>query len=105
MPYADFERFIAESWTYCYLTLQFVGYTFDEDASKQSSSPIRDRPTRILENGRREEDGMVASNNVVAPDEAILATGVSVDQQKLVANFRIGLNPSLHKNFRLGNGS
>ena len=41
------------------------GDTFDEDASKQSSSPTLDRPTRILDRGRREVDGTVASNNVV----------------------------------------
>lgn len=38
--------------------------TFDEDASKQSSSPTLDRPTRILDRGRSDVDGTVASNNV-----------------------------------------
>ena len=40
-------------------------HTFEEEASKQSSSPTLDKPTRILDRGRRDVDGTVASNNVV----------------------------------------
>lgn len=49
----------------------YVRLTFEEDASKQSSSPILDRPTRILEKGRSDIEGIVASNSVVAADGAI----------------------------------
>ena len=59
MPKADFERFIDES------------MTFVVDASKQSSSPILERPTKILDNGRSDEYGIVASNSVVGADGTI----------------------------------
>ena len=71
IPYADLERFIAESWTYRQLDIPRVFLTFEEDASKQSSLPILERPTRILENGRSDVEGIVASNNVVAAEGAI----------------------------------
>ena len=56
MPKADFERFIAES------------MAFVEEASKQTSSPIFERPTSILDSGRRDVKGMVASKSVVGAD-------------------------------------
>jgi hypothetical protein len=35
--------------------------TFEEEASKESSSPTFERETRILERGRRDVEGIVAS--------------------------------------------
>ena len=41
------------------------GCTFEEDTSKQSSSPTLERPMRIRDRGRREAEGTVASNRVM----------------------------------------
>lgn len=46
--------------------------TLEEEASKESSSLSLERATRILERGRREEEGMVASKKVVVVDGAIV---------------------------------
>jgi len=46
--------------------------TLEEEASKESSSLSLERAMRILESGRREEEGMVASKNVVVVDGAIV---------------------------------
>jgi len=39
--------------------------TFEENASKETSSPILERPASALERGRRELDGTVASNKAI----------------------------------------
>jgi len=67
IPKADFERFIAESMTFVVV------------ASKQSSSPILERPTSTLDNGRREVYGIVASKSVVDADGTI-QSGRNVDE-------------------------
>jgi hypothetical protein len=47
--------------------------TFEEAASKQTSSPILERPRRIRERGRMELDGTLASNSVVEAITILLA--------------------------------
>lgn len=47
--------------------------TFEAEASKQTSSPILERPRRIRERGRMELDGTLASNNVVEAITILLA--------------------------------
>jgi hypothetical protein len=49
----------------------FKGSTLSGEASKQTSSPILDRPMRILDSGRSELEGTVASNSAVTEDGAI----------------------------------
>lgn len=75
IPKADFERFIAESMTFVVV------------ASKQSSSPILERPTSTLDNGRSEVYGIVASKSVVGADGTI-QSGRNVDSGIEVARDR-----------------
>jgi hypothetical protein len=71
IPNAAFERLSAESITW--ISARRRGQdTFEEDASKESSSPILERETRILEKGRREEEGIEASKRVVGDEGTIL---------------------------------
>ena len=76
IPNADLDMLIAESMTYP-ISAAFdwrMGSrikTLEEEASKESSSLSLERAMRILERGRREEEGMVASKKVVVVDGAL----------------------------------
>ena len=66
IPNADLDIFIADSITYPIISGNFLeGGALVESASKESSSLNLESAIRILESGRREDDGMVASKRVV----------------------------------------
>jgi hypothetical protein len=75
MPNADFDMLIAESMTLVVSRDLGRGLrrgTLEEEASKESSSLSLERAMRILERGRREDEGMVALKKVVVVDGAMV---------------------------------
>jgi len=54
------------------MLVHWKGSTLSGEASKQTSLPILERPIKILESGRSEFEGTVASNIVVTDEGAIL---------------------------------